>query len=60
MNRVMRLGLSHRKKNYETQLSINLMMRNEIEKKNKLTKKDLKKQIIIKKISIKFDIKIKY
>jgi len=60
MNRVMRLGLPHRKKNYETQLSINLMMRNEIEKKNKLTKKDLKKQIIIKKISIKFDIKIKY
>jgi hypothetical protein len=43
MNRVMRLGLPHRKKNYETQLSINLMMRNEIEKKNKLTKKDLKK-----------------
>jgi len=60
MNQVMRPGLPHRKKNYETQLSINLMMRNEIEKKNKLTKKDLKKQIIIKKISIKFDIKIKY
>jgi len=42
INRVMRSGLPHRrKKNHETQFSINPMMMDEIEKKNKL-KKDLK------------------
>jgi len=42
MNRVMRSGLPYRrKKNHETQFSINPMMMDEIEKKNKL-KKDLK------------------
>jgi len=40
MNRVMRSGLPRRrKKNHETQFSINPMMMDEIEKKNKLKKR---------------------
>jgi hypothetical protein len=55
----MRLKLSHKrqtKKNYETQFSINPMMRDKIEEKS--TKND-PKQITIKRMRNKFYIKLK-
>jgi len=59
MTWVMRLKLSHKrqtKKNYETQFSINPMMRDKIEEKS--TKND-PKQITIKRMRNKFYIKLK-